>query len=80
MPRIPCVEPEAACAEVLSYYQRDEERYGVVLNNTKIYAHNLPILRGVKALVGHFGEAQAIELTLKSLVRVRIASLNGCPF
>lgn len=80
MPRLQPIEKEDAPAEALPYYEKDEERYGLALNNTKIYAHSLPVLRGVKGLVGAFLETGALPLDLKSLVRLRVATLNGCPF
>jgi hypothetical protein len=65
---------------VLEFYERDERRYGLVLNNTKQYAHNVPILRAIKTLSAQFEEADSLPLALKALVRVRVATLNGCPF
>jgi hypothetical protein len=51
-----------------------------VLNNTKLYAHNVPILRAVKEFAAAFGLATAIPMDLKAMLRVRVAILNGCPF
>ena len=61
-------------------YERDVERYGTVLNNTKIYAHNLEVLKAIKLFVGAFAETKALPLDQKALIRVRLAVLNGCPF
>jgi hypothetical protein len=80
MPRLNPIEPDDAAPEVLEWYERDEARYGVVLNNTKLYAHSVPVLRAIKGFVGAFNEAQAIPLALKALLRVRVATINGCPF
>lgn len=80
MPRLRPIEKEETLAEALPYYEKDEERYGVALNNTKIYAYNLPVLRGAKALVGAFLETSAVPLPQKALIRLRVATLNGCPF
>jgi hypothetical protein len=78
--RLDPVEGEQASAEVLEYYSRDEEKYGVVLNNTRVYAHNVAILRMIKTLAACFEEATLLPPSLKALVRVRVATLNGCPF
>jgi hypothetical protein len=78
--RLDPVDEDQASAEVLEYYRRDEEKYGVVLNNTRVYAHNVAILRMVKTLAACFEEATLLPLSLKALVRVRVATLNGCPF
>jgi hypothetical protein len=80
MPRLEPIEKHAASPEALPFYELDEQRYGTVLNNTKLYAHNLAVLRAVKGFVAAFGEATSIPLSLKALVRVRVAILNLCPF
>jgi hypothetical protein len=80
MARLDPIEPGSAAVDILEFYRRDEEKYGVVLNNTKLYAHNLAILRAIKAFAAAFEEANLLPLALKALIRVRVASLNGCPF
>ena len=80
MPRLKPVESEEASAEALAYYQVDEQRYGQVLNNTKLYAYNLPVLETMKAVAAGYAKTSELPLPLKSLVRVRIAVVNGCPF
>ena len=50
------------------------------LLNTKLYAHSPAVLAAVKAFVAGFAEATAIPLALKALIRVRVATLNLCPF
>jgi hypothetical protein len=80
MPRLRPIEKEEAPVEALPYYEKDEERYGVILNNTKVYAHNLPVLHGAKALVGAFLETSSVPVAQKALIRLRVATLNGCPF
>ena len=62
------------------FYDKDEERYGAVLNNTKLYAYNLEVLRAIKGFVAAFAETKAIPLDQKALIRVRVATLKGCPF
>ncbi|MFN8186147.1 MAG: hypothetical protein U0R69_03615 [Gaiellales bacterium] len=80
MARLDAVEKREAPEEAIEYYERDEERYGVVLNNTKVYAHNVAVLRAVKGLSAAFGETASLPLAQKALIRVRVAGLNGCPF
>ena len=80
MPRLDPVEQADAPPEAQEYYETDIERYGEVLNNTKLYAHSLPVLKAVKGFVGGFAAATAIPLDQKALIRVRVALLNGCPF
>lgn len=80
MPRLTPLELEDAPEDAREFYALDEERYGYVLNNTKLYAYNVPVLRTMKAVVGGYAATSALPLWLKSLVRVRIATVNDCPF
>lgn len=80
MPRLQPIEKEQAQAEALPYYETDTRLYGQVLNNTKLYAYNLPVLETMKAVAAGYAKTTEVPLSLKSLVRVRIAVLNGCPF
>ena len=80
MARLEPIEKHEAPEEAIVYYDRDEERYGTVLNNTKLYAHNIAVLRAMKGLVAAFGEMTSLPLSQKALIRVRVAGLNGCPF
>jgi hypothetical protein len=80
MPRLRPIEPNEAPEEARPFYDKDVERYGAVLNNTKLYAHNLAVLKAIKGFVAAFAEAETIPLGQKALLRVRVATLNGCPF
>lgn len=80
MPRVPPIAKEQAPPEAVAFYEQDEATYGTVLHNTEIYAHSMPVLRAVKGFVAEFKDAQDLPMTLKALVRVRVAKLNGCPF
>lgn len=80
MPRLTPLERDEAPLEARHLYDEDIERYGAVLNNTKLYAHNVPVLRAIKEFSTRYGAARALPLQLKALIRVRVAALNGCPF
>jgi hypothetical protein len=80
VPRLDPIEQDDAPPGAARFYAADVERYGEVLNNTKLYAHNVPILRAVKEFAAAFGLATAIPMDLKAMLRVRVAILNGCPF
>lgn len=80
MARLPALEYEDAPEEARPFYEGDVQRYGVVLNNTKLYAHNPSILAAIKEFSARFAIAAALPMDLKALIRVRVATLNGCPF
>jgi len=80
MPRLTPLTREDVPEEARTYFDLDVERYGIVLNNTGLYAHNVEVLRAIKDFVGAFGAAKAIPFDQKAMIRVRIAGINGCTF
>lgn len=80
MPRLRPLERHEVPEEARVFYDKDEERYGAVLNNTKLYAYNVEVLRAIKGFAAAFAETKAIPLDQKALIRVRVARLNWCPF
>ncbi len=61
----------------------DEEaqRFGTPLNTTTVLAHHPALLEACKAWYAAMTAAGTlIPATLKYLIYVRVASLNGCPF
>jgi hypothetical protein len=80
MSRLEPIERHEASADVLPFYERDEAAWGTVLNNTKIYAHNVQVLKALKDFVAAWNETSALPRDLKALVRARVAIHNGCPF
>ncbi len=80
MTRISPVDRDNAPEDVRRFYDADEERYGRVLGNTGVYAHNPNVLRAMKELVGQYRAMEAMPLRTKAILRTRVAVLNGCPF
>jgi hypothetical protein len=80
MPRLNPLEWHEAPEEARPFYDKDLELYGTVLNNTKLYAYNVEVLKAIKGFAAAFAETKAIHLDQKALIRVRVATLNGCPF
>ena len=54
------------------------DEYG--LNPTKVMAHCPPILRAAKLLGASIAQSGQLPQALLSLVYVRVATINGCPF
>jgi alkylhydroperoxidase family enzyme len=50
------------------------------LNPTKVMAHCPPILAAAKALGAAIEQSGQLAKGLLSLVYLRVASINGCPF
>lgn len=80
MARLKAPDKSEAPADARPFYELDNERYGQVLNNTRVYAHNPAVLRAIKTFVGAYNDLGRLPVALKALVRLRVATLNGCPF
>lgn len=80
MPRLKPLEQHDAPQEAQPFYDKDVELYGAVLNNTKLYAYNVEVLKAIKGFSAAFAQTKALLLDQKALIRVRVATLNGCPF
>lgn len=48
MARLTALDKAEALSEARPLYELDDERYGQVLNNTRVYAHNPAVLRAIK--------------------------------
>lgn len=80
MARIQGVTKETASPEIREIFERQERIYGSVLNTSPIYALRPTILKGASALAEGIRASGLIEEPLKSLVSLRAATINGCPF
>lgn len=80
MPRLKPLKQQDAPQAAQPFYEKDVELYGTVLNNTKLYAYNLEVLMAIKGFAAAFAQTKALQLDQKALIRVRVATLNGCPF
>lgn len=80
MSRIKPLERDAAPADARRFFDLDEERYGTVLNPTRVQAYRPPILAASKQLSRAVGVEAALPETLRALVCTRVATLVGCPF
>jgi hypothetical protein len=58
----------------------ETERFGAPLHTTMVLAHHPSLLIAYKAWSKAMSETTLIPDTLKYLVYVRVAGLNGCPF
>lgn len=80
MARIPNVTKEKATPEVREILERQERSLGAPLNTSVIYAYRPSILFGATALAQGIADSKLIEPSLKDLVSLRAALVNGCPF
>lgn len=80
MPRLSEIEDDGGDPILRDVFARERAAYGGVLNPSKVMAHCPPILRAAKALGASIAESGTLPKGLASLVSLRVAAINGCPF
>jgi alkylhydroperoxidase family enzyme len=80
MPRVTEIEDPGDDPILKEVFAREREVFGGVLNSTKVYAHCPPILRAAKQLSASVERSGLLPADLVSLVYLRVALINGCPF
>lgn len=80
MPRVKEIEHPNGNPILEDAYAADRQAFGTVLNSTKVYAHCPPILHAAKLLGKAVEESGLLEPSLRALVCLRVAQINGCPF
>ena len=80
MPRVSEIDDDGGDPILKELFARERAVYGGVLNPSKVMAHCPPILRAAKALGASIAESGRLPKGLASLVSLRVAAINGCPF
>ncbi len=78
--RVRGLTTDEAAPDVRAIFERQERFYGEPLNTTRVYALRPTILEGTTELAAGINASGLIEGSLKSLVCLRAATINGCPF
>lgn len=79
MPRITEIM-EATASDEQRAFLEEEDRAGGVYNTSRIWAHRPGALAGLRAFAGALEDDRTLPSGLVSLVNVRVAQVNGCPF
>jgi alkylhydroperoxidase family enzyme len=61
-------------------FAKEVETFGFVLNTTRIQAHRPGIMKAAKQLSAAVDRSGLLPPELLSLVYLRVALINGCPF
>jgi alkylhydroperoxidase family enzyme len=61
-------------------FAKETETFGALLNTTKIQAHTPGIMKAAKQLSAAVEKSGLLPPQLRSLVYLRVALINGCPF
>jgi alkylhydroperoxidase family enzyme len=80
MPRVSEIESDGGEPTLQPIFAKDAELFGGPLNPTKVYAHRPPVLKAMKDMAEAIERGGLIESQLRSLVYLKVAVLNGCPF
>ena len=80
MPRVSEIDDDRGEPTLRPIFAKDGELFGGPLNPTKIYAHRPPVLKAMKDMAEAIERGGLIESQLRSLVYLKLAVLNGCPF
>jgi alkylhydroperoxidase family enzyme len=80
MPRVSEIEGDGGDATLQPIFAKEQELFGGPLNPTKIYAHRPPVLKAMKDMAEAIERSGLIESQLRSLVYLKVALINGCPF
>lgn len=80
MPRVSEIEDDGGDPILVEVFRRQREMFGDLLNPTKIAAHCPAILQATGALGAAIERSWQLPKNLLSLVYLRVATLNGCPF
>ena len=61
-------------------FAEETQQHGAPLNTTKVWARHPALFDAYRAFGTVMRETSLVPPTLRYLVYVRVASLNGCPF
>lgn len=80
MPRVREITEPGEDPILREAFAREVERFGAVLNTTKVQAHTPGIMQAAKALSVAVERSGLLPAGLLPLVYLRVALINGCPF
>jgi alkylhydroperoxidase family enzyme len=80
MPRIREIEDPGDEPILQDIWAKEQERFGFILNTTKIQAHTPGILKAAKQLSVAVDKSGLLAPQLLALVYLRVSLINGCPF
>jgi alkylhydroperoxidase family enzyme len=80
MPRVREIDTPGDDPTLKELFAKEEELFGYVLNTTKVQAHRPGILKAAKQMSAALEKSGLLPPELLSLVYLRVARINGCPF
>ena len=80
MPRVREIDDPGDDPILRDVFDKETAAFGFVFNTTKVQAHTPVILRAAKQLSAAVERSGLLPTDLRSLVYLRVALINGCPF
>ena len=80
MPRIREIDEPGDDPILKDVFAKEHDTFGYVLNPTKVQAHTPGIMKAAKQLSMAVEKSGLLPPQLRSLVYLRVALINGCPF
>jgi alkylhydroperoxidase family enzyme len=80
MPRVREIDEPGDDPILKETWAREQQLFGAILNPTKIQAHTPGIMKAAKQLSVAVERSGLLPPQLLSLVYLRVAVINGCPF
>ena len=80
MPRVSEIDDDRGESTLQPIFAKERELFGGPLNTTKIYAHRPPVLKAMKDMAEAIERGALVDAQLRSLIYLKVALLNGCPF
>jgi alkylhydroperoxidase family enzyme len=80
MPRVREIEEPGDDRVLEEVFAKERDVFGFVLNTTKVQAHTPGIMKAAKQLSAAVEKSGLLPAELLSLVYLRVALINGCPF
>jgi len=80
MPRVKEIDDARGDPILEELFATERAIHGDLLNSTKVMAHCPSILRAAKMLSASIAQSGTLPKGLVTLVFLRVAAINGCPF
>lgn len=80
MPRVREIDDPGTDPVLCEAFTRERDRFGFLLNTTRIFAHRPGIMKAAKELSAAVDGSGLLPRDLLALVYLRVALINGCPF
>jgi alkylhydroperoxidase family enzyme len=80
MPHVSEITEDGGDPILSKMFARQREIFGDLLNPAKVMAHCPPILEASARLGLALEQSNRLPASLRSLLYLRVATINGCPF